>query len=477
MKKRKLDEVNEELNGLRHTVLYIYIIMCTVCMAPNKSSAQTRTGYFIDSYALSHEINPALQPDSGYMSLPLLGSTNIGVQSTIALSDILFENADGSLTTFMSKGTISKAKLMEKVGNGAKTNADFKLTLLSMGKRITPDKYLTASMSIKSKAQTWLPKGLFDCMKEVENRNYNIGDVRGRATAYVELAAGMSMRKNEHLTIGAKTKLLVGLMNADVKVNGLCLNTSGDTEWMASGKAEVNVAGLNYTTEEKTYSKRPGTYQQVDGVKWDGLKPSGIGLAIDLGATYKLNNRWTFSAAITDLGLIAWTGNHKAQNAEDSFTFGGFHDVEVEKGDENSLKNQWNAISDDLKDLAHLEESGNNSHTQMLGVTFTAAAEYDLKDKVGMTLGTILTHRLDGKFSWTEMRINGTYIPKHLPLSVALSPAISTFGVSLGMMATVSPSKNTTIFIGSDYLFFKVNPQMIPTSLNGNVSLGMTISL
>lgn len=457
---------------------YIYIIMCIACMTPNKSSAQTRTGYFLDHYALSHEINPAFQPDSGYMSLPLLGNTVIGIQSTAGLDAILFEQPDGTLTTFMSKGTISKQDLMDKIGNGMKTNATAKLTLLSIGQRINKWRYWTASLSIKTDVNTWVPKGLFDCMKDIENRDYNIGDIKGRATTYAEIAIGESSHWTERLDIGGKVKLLVGLMNADVKARRLRLNTKEENIWTVNGMAETNVAGLKYTTEEKEYDSRPGTYHQVDGVKLNGVKPCGIGVAIDLGLTYKIEERWTLSAAITDLGFITWPGNHRAKNTETSFRFGGFHNIEVDKDEENSLKNQWDRISDDLMDLAHLEETGKKSHTQMLGATLTAGAEYDMSTFSNIKLGALLTHRLNGKFSWTELRANGTYTPNcKLPLSIAVSPAYSTFGVAIGMTGTISPSKNTTIFVGSDYLFFKVNPQMIPTGLNGNLSLGMTLKL
>lgn len=447
-------------------------------MAPNNSNAQTRTGYFMNSNVMRHELNPALQPDSGYMSLPLLGNTAVGLRSTVGLDALIFEKADGTLNTFMSKGTISKEELMDKIGSGMQTNATAQLTLLSIGQRINRWRYWTASLSIKTDVSTWLPKGLFDCMKEIENRDYDIGDIQGRASTYVEIAVGESSHWTEQLDIGGKVKLLVGLMNGDIRTRNLRINTKGDSEWTVNGTAETNVAGLRYTTEEKEYDSRPGTYRQIDGVKFNGLKPSGIGVAIDLGMVYKIEDRWKLSAAITDLGFISWTGNHRARNAESAFSFGGFHDIEVDKDEDNSLKSQWDRISDDLKDLAHLEETGKNAHTQMLGATITAGAEYDMSSFSNIALGVLLTHRLNGKFSWTELRANGTYTPKcKLPLSIAISPAYSTFGVAIGMMGTISPSKNATIFIGSDYLFFKVNPQMIPTGLNGNVTLGMTMKL
>lgn len=452
--------------------------MCGAVLISAISKSQIRSGYFMNTYIMSHEINPALQPDSGYMSIPVLGYTYMNMQSTIGLSDILFETADGTMTTFMSKGSIDKEALMDKIGNGVKANATSQLTLLSMGQRINRWRYWTANLSIKAKANTWISKGLFDCMKDIENRDYNIGDVKCRATAYAELSFGESSHWTEQLDIGGKIKLLVGLMNADANVSGLKLNTKGNNEWTVNGTTKTNIAGLKYTTEEKEYESRPGTYHQVNGIKFAGLKPCGIGFAIDLGMAYKIEDRWTLSAAVSDFGFITWTNNNRAQNTETSFRFGGFHDIEAEKGEENSLKNQWNRISDSLTDLVHLEESGKKTYTQMLGATFTAGAEYDMSSFTGIKLGALLTHRLNGSFSWTELRANGIYtFNDTLPLDISISPAFSTFGVSLGLMATYKPSARTTIFLGSDHIFTKVNPQLIPNDLNGGLCFGMSLQM
>lgn len=460
--------------------VYIYIIMCMAAMAVvMHANAQQRSGYFMDTYDMRHEMNPALQPDSSYWSLPLLGNTYAGMQSTAGMKDLLFEKADGTLTTFMTKGTIGKSELMDAVGNGMKTVADARLLLLGMGRRVSSARYQTAGISLRATSAAWLPRSLFDCMKDMENRDYVISRTKAKASLYVEVAAGESRKINERLTAGVKAKLLLGLMNMSAEMRNMHLDMSdGDTYWTASGTAELNVAGMKYKTEKKEYHSGNGDYQQVCGVdvRFPGI--NGIGAAIDAGITYKLNDRCTLSASLTDLGFITWTNNHKALNKGDTFRFDGFKDVSIEHDDANSLGNQWDVIHDDLMDLLHLEKHVHTTNTTMLGATFTLGAEYDLKEYSNLRTGVLLTRKVDGKYSWTELRMSGVLTPiRNFPLDVSISPAYSTFGFSGGMMANYYPGRNVSMFIGSDCIFTTITPQMIPTSLNGTIHLGMTIRM
>lgn len=443
------------------------------------SNAQQRSGYFMGSYDLRHEINPAFQPDSSYWSLPLLGNTSAGMQSTVGMGDILFEKSDGTLATFMSKGTISKDDLMNAVGNGVKAGAETKLTMLSMGRRVNTTRYQTASISIKATAATWLPRDLFDCMKEMENRDYILSRTNAKASLYMEIAAGESRRIDKQLTVGAKIKLLLGLMNVNAELRNMHLNMAEENNfWSASGMAEINVAGMKYKTEKKAYASHDDYYEQINGIDVQSPGVNGIGAAIDAGATYKLNDKCTFSAAVTDVGFIVWTNNNKAVNNGEPFRFDGFKEVSIEHESANTLKKQWHVIKDDIMDLLHLESRAQATCTKMLGATLTVGAEYDLKEYCNLRTGALLTQRIDGKYSWTELRLNGTVTPiTDFPLDIAISPAYSTFGFSGGLMANYYPNKKMSIFLGSDCLFFKVNPQMIPTSLNGTLQFGMTFRM
>lgn len=462
---------------MRHAHIYI-LIMCSLLTAHSvTSSAQLRSGYFMESYNARNNINPAMHSDSSYWYIPVLGHTEVSMQSTIGLGNILFDNGKGGLYTFMTDGTISKAELMDAVGSGVKTNTSATLTLANIGRRLSNTRFQTMGAAIKINGKAFIDKDLFDVMKDIENRDYRLSGSSIDVSAMLELSYGEARKINDHLTAGAKAKLLLGLINAQIKMGQTNIDMAASDQWTASGIAVANISGGSFKNETKQYDANTGTYEQVKDMRFDKFGINGIGVAIDAGISYKTDESWTLSAAVTDLGFVSWFNNRRAENHGDTFIFNGFQNTSYNKDDGYSVDDQWDAIHDDLMDLIHLEEKGKKNLTRMLGATFTLGAEYDIRDYADMTLGALLTHRQDGDYSWTEARINGTYTPQKLPLSIAISPAISTFGVSLGMIATVSPSKNTTLFLGSDHLFLKVNPQMIPTGMNGNIMLGMTMGI
>lgn len=83
-------------------------------------------------------------------------------------------------------------------------------------------------------------------------------------------------------------------------------------------------------------------------------------MAIDLGATYKLNDEWTFSASLLDLGFISWKNTTKGTMSKD-FTFDGFSEISVKDdgtNSENKLDNQVDQLVDDLADLAKFDKAG-----------------------------------------------------------------------------------------------------------------------
>lgn len=77
----------------------------------------------------------------------------------------------------------------------------------------------------------------------------------------------------------------------------------------------------------------------------DGFGLNGFGVALDLGAEYKINDDWRVSAAVMDLGFINWSNNMKAVNAKNQFVFNGFHDTTVGSGSGGAWMTRWTVMA------------------------------------------------------------------------------------------------------------------------------------
>ena len=92
--------------------------------------------------------------------------------------------------------------------------------------------------------------------------------------------------------------------------------------------------------------KQPHTY--VNDLDYDKFGMNGFGLAVDLGAEYKLDDDWRFSAALLDLGFIKWNNNMVAStNGEKTFTTDKYI-FNVNDEEKNSFENEGDRLMNDL---------------------------------------------------------------------------------------------------------------------------------
>lgn len=461
---------------------YILILISLFAVLSAVDAQAPLTAYHSDSFILRHRLNPAFTPEYDHISLPLLGCTSLSLESSMGMGSLIFDRPDGTLSLFTSSGTISKDELMKKVGGGLNFGAEAAATLISYGRHASEDCYRTLDVTLHAAADAHVDRSVFDMVKEVENRSYTLGNTGLSASSWLDISVGEADRIDEHWTIGGRLKFLIGLMNADLRLNRMnlnLLNAQGSAPaWTADGDVSMAVAGFDYTKEYKTYQSRPGGYTQVKGISRGGLGIRGFGIGTDLGVAYRMDDRWTFSASLLDLGFITWYGSRKAVSNSSHFVFDGFQNLSADDADPNGFKNQWNRLKDDIADLMRLEEVEKTARTNMLNMTFALGATCQLQP---VTLGGLFTTRTHYGFSDIEWRLSAEVAP-FSDWNFALSPAFVIYDnprtqrFALGAMVSYHPGRYN-FYIASDNLFFRVNRQLIPTSLNGGIMFGAAMYL
>jgi hypothetical protein len=194
-----------------------------------------------------------------------------------------------------------------------------------------------------------------------------------------------------------------------------------------------------------------------------------------LGGIYKIDQDWTVSASLTDLGFISWNNDVQLSNESKEFVFDGFHDVHVKKEDPNSFKNQSESYSDQLAEFAHLKNQGDKgSRTTGIGATMRFAGEYNLPVYRPITFGLLSTTRINGKYTWTEGRLSANYEPLKW-INGGINFAVNSFTTSMGWVVNIHP-KGYNFFVGMDHILCKTNKNCIPLGSNASVSMGMSVT-
>lgn len=462
----------------KHILTAAMLMIGSAAMAQNLNSA-----YFTDNYAFRHDMNPAYGNDQGYFSIPVLGNVNVNVQGNFGYEDVIMHNprygvdSDKKMTTFMNP-YISDSKALDGFASGNnRVVGNVNLTILSAGFKGFGG-YNTIEINSKSSFGMSLPYELFAFARNIGNNTYNIGDIGINAQSYAELALGHSHKINDKLRIGAKLKFLFGLGRADFKFKDVKADLSGTDKWTVSGDAltEVSVLGFSYKTKTEEYKdETKGTYEKVDDIEVDGYGLSGFGMAVDLGAIYKINDDWTVSASVLDLGFINWKNNIRAVNRSKSFEFNGFHDTSVKSEGGNTIDDQTDKYSDQIKDFINLRNDGDKgSRSTGIGATVNLGCEYTLPVYRKMTFGLLSSTRINGDFTWTEGRLSANWKPLKW-IDGGVNFAVSSFTTSMGWVLNLHP-KGINLYVGMDHILGKTSKEFIPLSSNANVSLGMSIA-
>ncbi|MBQ8736922.1 MAG: hypothetical protein IJY78_03735 [Bacteroidaceae bacterium] len=435
--------------------------------AVSATAQNTYSGYFTDGYMYRHQMNPAIANEQGYFAMPALGNMNFALRGNTALSDVLY-NVNGKTTTFLNPG-VSAAEFLDNINDKNKLGFDLKMQILSLGFKGFKG-YNTFGINLRTNVGMMLPGELFRFAKEgVANKTYDISDMNVHADAYVEVALGHSHQINKNLRIGATLKFLVGGGNVDAKFNKAQL-TLGENNWTAITDAEVqaSVKGLTYMTERNSDTG----HEYVNDLDVESPGPNGFGFAVDLGAEYRLNDDWKFSAALLDLGFINWKNNMVAStNGEKTFETNKYL-FNIDDNEPNNFEDELDKMVNDLSRLYELENNGDaGSRSKMLGATLNLGAEYSLPAYRKLTFGLLNTTRFQGDFTWTEFRLSANCAPTNI-FSVGVNVAAGTYGTAFGWMFNFHPD-GFNLFFGMDRTIGELAKQGVPMSGNASFNIGL----
>lgn len=437
-----------------------------IALLPASVAAQNlQSGYFDDNYLYRFQSNPAFGNEGhGFVAMPGLGNLNLTTNGTIGVNHILY-NVNGKTTTFLNP-EVSASKVLDGLKDKSRLGVNLRETALAFGFKGFGG-YNTVSVSARADIGIALPKDIFRLAKQgVENSTYDLSDLNVRGAAWGEIALGHSRQINKNLRVGATLKLLVGVGSIETNINSAKLQLREDT-WVADVDAEIqgSLKNLKYKTEYNEDTKR----DYVNGVEVEDFSPiSGYGMAVDLGAVYKLNDDWEFSASVLDLGFISWDNNHvastngKQQVVTDDYSFN------VDNND------TWDKFKDNLSMLYQLEDLGDTgSRTSGIGATVNLGAQYTLPVYRRAKFGFLNTTRVNGPFTWTDFRLSANVEPVKF-FSAGVNFGVGTFGPSFGWIVNLKTS-GFNLFVASDHTPGKTAKQGVPLNSNANVNLGINI--
>lgn len=444
-------------------------------IATTATAQPLKSAYFLERMPLRHQLNPALIPERGYFTLPVLGNMSMSLSSDLNYTTFIYPSDGNKLNTFLSP-SISAEEFDKKLRDRNVLNADLGLSIISFGFHKW-NGFNTFDISLHSSISMTLPGDLFRFLKngneEGTTTQYDLKDVSAYADAYVEVALGHAHRINDQWAVGAKLKALLGGAQANAHFERLTL-TMSEEQWKIEsyGVADLSCAGAQLETDEET--------GEISGFDFntDELGLAGGGAGIDLGVTYTPIENLIVSMAVTDIGFISWNKNLRGVTPEgeviyDGFTGIGSDDYTGEDGEsQNVFDDQVDELTDDLKALIEFREGDAPSkRTTWLSPALTVGAEYQLL-KNHISVGLLSTTRFYKNNTHTSLMGSINFKPFRW-FMLGLNGTVSNLDNSFGAVLNVGP-----LFIGADISTMRVTPEFIPLGdLAANINFGLSIPL
>ena len=449
------------------------IVVAVLGITSTATGQNLNTGYFNEGYIYRHELNPVYDNEQNYVAMPALGNMNLGINSNLKLSSLLY-NVDGRTALFLNP-KVDANEFLDKIHDKNRISENLKLQILGAGFKSWGG-YNTVELNVRQNLYLNLPGDLFRLTKNgLENKTYDLSNFDAHADAYGEIAFGHSRQINEKLRLGAKVKFLLGIANFNAKVEKAELALNEDSYvGTTSAKLQTSISSMRYETETTMRgpegAEKPHTY--VSGIDDVSAGIAGVGVAFDLGGEYKINDNLKVSAALLDLGFIGWSNCYEASTNGERQVNTGSYLFALGDDEPNSFDNEMDRLTEGLSELYELQDNGNIGGTaKALSATMNLGVEYtpDFYDK--LTFGFINNTRFAGKYTWTDFRLSANVAPVKC-FSASASLSAGTYGWSFGWLLNAHTT-GFNIFLGMDHMLGKMAKQGIPLSGRAQVSLGI----
>lgn len=401
----------------------IITLFAALVLASLSLNAQT---WLLEDHRLAFRNNPALAGDTDFISIGEYNSTS---RANIGASAFLYPH-EGRVVTGLHKSVPAETFLNNlQPLNYSFGQIDYNLVSYGFAKGAA---FHTVEVNVRGQYDYALTSDIFHLAKlgTVEPQ-YSLSGTGAQGNTYAELAYGYTRKLGDVVTLGARAKLLLGLLAGSYQFKRFDLIMT-DEAYIAHIDAELGLTNrLNkINPDEDDYLN----FLDITAKgKWSG--PCGGGLAVDLGIKIEPVENLTIDASILDLGGILWYLGNSGESSGTA-TFTGLSDITYEEFNEKGLKNQLNEVKDDFLETLRLRTPQSVTRWKTLPFRAQASIKYAMPFYDRLRVGAHAQYQNAGEMSyWLWSGGLGIRPLNWLDLSASLGGG--TYGLAMDAAATV----------------------------------------
>jgi len=424
------------------------IILTTLLGLMITLSIKTMAQYDLGFYGMRmvpqvSKLNPAFIPEYDFhFGMPALSSSYAGLGTSgprynqifmVTPTDSLAIDPKGILNNVKSSNNINTRSTEEWINVGMKVNNlyfSFSVSDITGVNALYSDKLV--QLGIKGNAP-------------FVGETMSLSPIALKAMHYREFAIGAAWDLNDRLNIGLKTKLLFGKAVINTEQMNFELTTTKD------------YYNLDITSQFHINTSIPYDFKNSTSVSWEEYMfyKSNFGLGFDLGATYKIDDLWTVSASVIDLGYVSFDRYLKTFKSDTEFTYKGIDVLQFYGLNDDEIETKMKEVTDSLINLFEIKESEEEFYVPLTAKVYLGT-DYQYNDKVrigALVRLEIFKGTIRPSFTASYYRQMG----KHFGFSASYSMINRSYlNLGLGIVANLNPLQ---IYIATDNIIGIIVPE------------------
>jgi len=407
------------------------IIICLIVSQFKGFAQDNLTQYNMKSLAENLYLNPGRMPETNVnINLPVISSISFGYSNSgFAVSDLISPKPGTDSLEF------NTANMITNLGTDNLMSVTLNTQIFGFGFRAKQN-YYSFNARLRNDVNFSYSKDAINFL--VNGNNAFLGQqanlsLKLNATSYTEYAFGFAhITKDEKLTYGGRLKFLSGIANINTKNANLGIYTDPNTYAItATPNFLINSSSIDTGSNKNSI----------------GIFGQNIGFGIDLGASYKINEKLSVSGSLIDFGFINWNSNvsnYQTKSSITNFTFGGFNINKIG----SSIQPYMDTLTDSLKHTFDPAKT-TNSYKTGIGSKIYLGANYALAK--GLDAGLLLFGKFVNDKLYTAFSLSlNEELSNILNASASFSLVNKTSNVGLGVSLNLLPIQ---IYLVSDNIF------------------------
>lgn len=258
------------------------------------------------------QLNPAWIPEGKlFVGLPVLSGVHVHVNNKLSYNELFTKENNQIL--------LDVDKVLSNLQRQNMVSAQVNVNLLHIGYTFDAGPTLSFFANERVEVDALYPREIVDFVwngnNTLLNEKVQIGRVGARASHFREIGIGFAAPVTDQLDFGLRAKYMIGFLDASTPGNLTAnLTTSGEF-FQLEGElknAQFRTSGVDIYDET------------VGDLGSHLVSNSNTGLAVDIGAEYKLSRYYSIAGSILDIGWINWKENVVNETLNDTtFTYRG----------------------------------------------------------------------------------------------------------------------------------------------------------